>query len=205
MADLDFVNSLYLNVLARDPDTAGATYWLGRISGGTTYDEVRDAFLNSAEAQTFVNPLVRLYEGLFNRAPDAAGLKYWADALRGGTTLNSITDAFLHSSEAQANGFGDGLSNTDFVNKLYLGMGRSQAQIDADTDGFSYWLNALNSSNRSPARPSRKRSWNRPRTCNIRAALSPVGQRCAPPVIPNLPRPRLTLSWLTRISSGDCT
>ncbi len=151
MADLDFVNSLYLNVLARDPDAAGATYWLGRISGGATYDEVRDAFLNSAEAQTFVSPVVRLYEGLFNRAPDAAGLKYWADALRGGTTLNSITDAFLHSSEAQAIGFGDGVSNSDFVNKLYLSMGRSQAQIDADTDGVNYWLNALNSNTLSRA------------------------------------------------------
>ena len=145
MADLDFVNSLYLNVLARDPDAAGATYWLGRISAGATYDEVRDAFLNSAEAQTFVNPVVRLYEGLFNRAPDAAGLKYWADALRGGTTLNSITDAFLHSSEGAANGFGDNTRNAQFVNSLYLSIGRTQAQINADMDGVNYWVNALDS------------------------------------------------------------
>ena len=61
------------------------------------------------------------------------------------TSLNSITDAFLHSSEAQSNGFGDGLSNDDFVNKLYHSMGRSQAQINADTDGVNYWVNALNS------------------------------------------------------------
>ncbi len=145
LADQDFVSGLYLNVLARDPDAGGANYWVKQISGGTTHATVTAAFLNSPEAQTFINPVVRLYEGLLNRAPDVEGLNYWADALRGGASLTSITDAFLHSPEGAANGFGDNAENAQFVNSLYLSMGRSQDQITADVDGVHYWLNALNS------------------------------------------------------------
>jgi hypothetical protein len=148
MADVDFVDSLYRNVLARDPDVDGLNAWVSAIGSGATYDQVRSAFINSAEAQSFVNPVIRLYEGLLGRAPDSAGLKAWTDVLRGGASLTDITDAFLNCDEAVANGFG-GLDNQAFVNKLYLSMGRTQAQIDADVDGVGAWVNALNSMSRA--------------------------------------------------------
>ncbi len=156
MADLNFVNSLYRNVLAREPDADGANYWASQIDGGATHDQVTVAFLNSVEAQTVINPVVRLYEGLLNRAPDVDGLRYWANELRGGKSLNDVTNGFLNSPEGIANGFGDadnvdGVDNATFVNNLYLSMGRDQAQIDADDGGVSYWLNALDTGTMSRA------------------------------------------------------
>ncbi|MGZ9092976.1 MAG: DUF4214 domain-containing protein, partial [Rhodoplanes sp.] len=145
-----FVDSLYRNVLARDPD-AGANAEVAQIASGATHDQVKVAFLNSTETQTVINPVVRLYEGLLNRAPDVDGLKYWADALRGGRSLNDITNDFLNSPEGIAKGFGDDIGNATFVNNLYLSMGRDQAQIDADSDGVSFWLNALNTETMSRA------------------------------------------------------
>ena len=94
MADVNFVNSLYRNVLAREPAPDGANAW---ASYGGTDDQIRAAFINSVEAQTFVKPIIRLYEGLLGRTPDAGGLDAWADALRGGASLTDVTGAFLTS------------------------------------------------------------------------------------------------------------
>jgi Domain of unknown function (DUF4214) len=147
-ADLDFVNSLYSNVLAREPDADGLNAWVNAIGAGATYDQVRSAFINCAEAQSFVNPVIRLYEGILGRAPDSAGLKAWVDVFRGGASLTDITNAFLNCDEAVANGFG-GLDNQAFVNKLYLSMGRTQEQIDADVAGVTGWVSALDTMSRA--------------------------------------------------------
>ena len=143
MADVDFVNSLYRNVLARDPDANDANAWVSWINEGASYDQVTSAFVSSIEVQTFVNPVIRLYEGLLNRAPDAAGLHAWANVLRGGASLTNIVDGFLHSSEAGANGFGYNVNNATFINNLYLSMGRTQAQVNADVAGVNFWRSVL--------------------------------------------------------------
>ncbi len=153
MADVDFVNSLYRNVLAREPD-GDASGWISRINDGATYDQVTAAFISSTEVQTFINPVVRLYEGLLNRPPDAAGLNDWANQLRAGAPLTNIIDGFLNSPEGALNGFSSNpaiVNNETFVNNLYLGMGRTEAQIVADPDGVSYWLNALDTETMSRA------------------------------------------------------
>ena len=120
------------------------------LTAGATHEQVTAAFLDSAEAQTFVNPIVRLYEGLLNRAPDVEGLKAWTDVLRGGVSLTDITNGFLNCDEAVAKGFG-GLDNQAFVNKLYLSKGRTQAQIDADAAGVAGWVSALDTMSMSRA------------------------------------------------------
>lgn len=49
---LDLIHSLYVNVLARDPDAAGADAWMSYSHAGGTDDQIRTAFVGSAETQT---------------------------------------------------------------------------------------------------------------------------------------------------------
>ncbi len=153
MTDLSFVSDLYRNVLFREPDTSGTNFWVNQLTlGGVSRDTVRAAFINSSEADTFVSPIIRLYENILGRAPDAAGLNAWSQALRSGTqTLSQITAGFLNSAEGVAAGWsGAGVTGTAFVTKIYTAMGRSAAQISADT-GAASWAAALNNGTLSPA------------------------------------------------------
>jgi len=153
MTELSFVSDLYRNVLFREPDTAGANYWVNQLTlGGVSRDTVRAAFLNSPEADLYVNPIIRLYENILGRAPDAAGLNAWSQALRAGTqSLAQITAGFLNSTEGQAAGWsGPGVTGQAFITKLYTAMGRTAEQVAADP-GAAAWANALNAGRISPA------------------------------------------------------
>lgn len=152
MTELSFVSNLYRNVLFREPDTAGTNFWVNQLTlGGASRATVTAAFINSAEADTFVNPIIRLYENILGRAPDAAGLYSWSQALRSGQTLQQITAGFLNSAEGAAAGWsGAGVTGNAFITKLYTAMGRTPAQIAADPSVAS-WAQALNSGAISPA------------------------------------------------------
>src|SRR5690349_7084388 len=93
-----FVQDVYTVVLLRPGSDADVNTWAGLITNGLfTRAGVEAAILASAEAQNFVDPIVRLYQGFFDRAPDAAGLQGWIDILRNGTmTLTQIAEGFSH-------------------------------------------------------------------------------------------------------------
>ena len=153
MTEISFVSDLYRNVLFREPDAGGLSHWVNQLTlGGVSRDTVRAAFINSAEVDAFVSPIIRLYENILGRTPDAAGLNAWSHALRSGAqTLEQITAGFLNSPEGQAAGWsGPGVSGQDFVTKLYLAMGRTEAQIASDP-GAGAWAYALNTGKLSPA------------------------------------------------------
>ena len=62
LSDFGFVNALYHNVLGRDADTAGASFWLDQLSHGTTRDMVLVGFAESPEnvAKTGADWLIQI-------------------------------------------------------------------------------------------------------------------------------------------------
>ncbi len=103
--DAGFVDLVYRNVLARDADDAGRTYWLGQIAQGTDRGQVMTAFSESAENQRATYGRVRasmLYVGMLARTPELAGLAYWAGLIDAGTPYADIIAGFLDSAEYQA-------------------------------------------------------------------------------------------------------
>ena len=83
--------------------------------------------------------IYRLYRAAFGRAPDVRGLGYWKNVLD--TTSISIEQValdFLASKESQTI-YGDSLSNTAFVSRLYQNV----LSRTGDPAGVAYWISVL--------------------------------------------------------------
>ncbi len=144
LSDEDFVTSLYLILLERQPDQGGYSYWLSLLQGGhITRDGLFDAFINSAEGQAVIanhqaggDPnlsdeafLNLLYEEILGRPADPGGIAFWLSRMQDPVdpaTRSEVLESFL-------------LSNEDFVTFLYVEL----LQRDPDAGGYSFWLAAL--------------------------------------------------------------
>ena len=98
-----YVRQLYLNLLGREPDTAGWNDWTGRLDRG---EATRGALLAGfSESQEFLaandndTKVVLAYLGLLRRVPDAAGFTNWLAALDGGAGYGALLDAIASSLE----------------------------------------------------------------------------------------------------------
>lgn len=152
--DTGFVSQLYRNVLGREADASGLSYWRGQLATGATRGDVLLGLSESPEnvtrtggavsaglwtPNTATVDVVRYYEAVFGRAPDAAGLTYWIGALQSGVTPEQLGQALTGSAEFSAR-YG-GLSNREFVSQLYQNsLGRA-----GDAGGVDHWTRALDS------------------------------------------------------------
>ncbi len=84
--------------------------------------------------------IFRIYNAAFSRFPDSDGLKYWIYQYKNNIDSHKVvTKSFLQSNEF-INKYGNQLSNTSFVEKLYTNvLGR-----DYDVEGLNYWVGNLN-------------------------------------------------------------
>lgn len=78
--DGGFVDRLYQDLLHRDPDPDGRTYWLDRLATGTVRTVAAASFYRSVESRR--DRVVATYLAVLGRHPDPGGLDHWADALR---------------------------------------------------------------------------------------------------------------------------
>jgi serralysin len=148
-----FVSLLYQNVLGREADSAGLSYWTGALGNGVlTRQQVVLGFSDSAEFKTKTAPaladglwapdpaavdVVRVYMATFDRLPDAGGLVHWTDARRAGLATREMETAFVGSGEFGAK-YG-ATTNAGFVDLLYQNVfGRA-----ADADGLAFWSGGL--------------------------------------------------------------
>ena len=102
--DSGFVNLVYNNVLSRNPDSEGLSYWNGEMSGGMTRGEVMTGFSESTENQNSTLNQIRViafYYGMLKRAPDQGGFDYWVGKLNNGELPNELIDGFIISPEYQ--------------------------------------------------------------------------------------------------------
>jgi peptidoglycan/xylan/chitin deacetylase (PgdA/CDA1 family) len=158
-----FVDALYLGVLGRAGDPAGAAHWTGALdTGALTRGQVLVAFSESAEhvaATGTASPLpplcapfavsdsvYRLYRSAFGRAPDPIGERYWIDAYaRCRLSLPAIATAFVRSPEFAAR-YGS-LGARELVEQLY----RNVLGRPGEPSGIDFWTAALESGRSDPA------------------------------------------------------
>jgi hypothetical protein len=114
-----FVRQLYLDVLAREADSAGAAYYVNALNTcngapaclASTRVAIARGFLESPEKRALyleLYPLSPSYKTLFithcywnflGRQPDPAGLAFWLDALNSTGDYNSVVSGFITSAE----------------------------------------------------------------------------------------------------------
>ena len=133
------ISGYYTRILKRDADTAGLDAWLAAHDSGTSLEAIKSSLINSAEATSVIDPLVRLYQAAFGRVPDQAGIDNWADLVRGGMTLNQVADGFVGSQEFMARyPTASEADRTAFITDLYVQtLGRQP-----DAPGLEGWLNS---------------------------------------------------------------
>ena len=85
----------------------------------------------------------RLYQAAFDRTPDTDGLGYWIRELDAGKgDLAWMANNFIISEEFKSTyGSPETVSDEQFLNLLYQNV----LNRDADGDGFTYWMNELES------------------------------------------------------------
>ncbi len=153
LTDTQYIQRLYTNALNRSPSNTEINDWLVYLGAGNTRAQLMLVFAEAAEHRTLTWPtlsaglwvgdatsesLARLFDTVFNRLPDEAGLITWRNAMAGGTTLLQVATTFLASAEGQA--MYGGLSNAQFVDKLYL----TALNRAGDTGGVAAYLAGLN-------------------------------------------------------------
>ena len=90
--DVSWVDAMYQNLLGRQPDSAGESYWVNRLANGSNRTEVAHGFAASAEREG--QHVTNDYFHYLGRAPDEAGLEYWVNQFTSGAQTNEdlITD-----------------------------------------------------------------------------------------------------------------
>ena len=86
--------------------------------------------------------IFRLYQAAFDRPAEAAGLGYWIWRMDNGASLTEVAHEFMTGQPEFDTLYGANPSDTDFINHLYENV----LHREADSAGFTYWLNVLKNS-----------------------------------------------------------
>ena len=162
MADGDFLEILYNVFFDRASDKTGKDYWLGKMAGGMSKQDVIMGFINSTEwanvCLTYGIPsggtgkpsitiepnekiiafATRLYSTCLGRKPEPAGLKDWSSRLANMQVSGTkAAEGFFFSSEFLGHNF----DNAEFITRLY----RTFMDREPDQGGYDYWMGRLSS------------------------------------------------------------
>jgi hypothetical protein len=144
-----FVAQQYRDLLGRDLDAAGATFWTGRLRTTWSGARVVEGFMNSAEFGEVAAPAVRLHLGLAGGPPiDATEVRAEMADLRQGATLTDLAASML--SQAPYASMTDG----QLVDRIYPNLmgstptstARAEALDVIDADGRAAWFADLSGS-----------------------------------------------------------
>lgn len=130
---VSFVTALYRDVLRRDPDQDGLSFWVRGLQAGARREDVARGFWESPEHRG--QQVDGFYAAYLDRTPASEERAFWVEALRAGLGEAEAARLFLTSPEYLA-ARGD---DAAFLQGLYGDvLGR-----DADADGLAGWLAAL--------------------------------------------------------------
>ena len=102
---LNFVRRMYRQVLDREPDAGGESYWAnGLASGSETGATIAKGFYLGPEYEAMKKSdkafLTDCYHGLLGRNPDESGYRYWLKPLESGRlTRADVLKGFVDSAE----------------------------------------------------------------------------------------------------------
>lgn len=159
-ADADTLR-LYRAFLNRDPDPAGAVYWIGQSRLGADPDDLAYGFAQSDEFRarygTLTNDefLTLLYDNMLGRVPDQAGFDYWLGQMNDGLSQHGVVRWIVANDEFKLrfpfapvppSDPGDAVNCSDFSTQSdaqawhdhYFDLhGGDIANLDGDGDGFA--------------------------------------------------------------------
>jgi hypothetical protein len=92
-----WVAALYQDLLGRQADAQGESYWVGQLQAGTSRTEVSNGFANSSER--LGKQISNDYLDILGRDPDPTGLDYWMAQLTHGATDEDLVAALIASQE----------------------------------------------------------------------------------------------------------
>ncbi len=97
-----FVTRLYREILERDPDADGLSYWVDQVNRSTDRSGITTSFYGSIESRR--KRVIGLYQRFLQRASDEDGLDFWSDRLLGDddlalATFLSGSDEYLQSAQ----------------------------------------------------------------------------------------------------------
>ena len=136
------VQNLYTTILRRDGSDAEVASFVAVIDSGVlTLAQARTSFIDSTEANTYTDAVIRLYQAAFGRQPDTAGLTTQVQALKaavdGGVNIVTAT-ANLAASFAISTEFTNRFGTSTTVDQAYLTalylnvLGRTPAGSEVD-------------------------------------------------------------------------
>jgi uncharacterized protein YkwD len=132
-----WVVGMYHDLLGRDPDPQGLSYWVARLAAGANPADVAYGFAASAEREsTRINGD---YLALLGRPADPQGLSYWLSAFLAGARNEDLVGGFLGSAEYYLNsGKGHG-NKAGWVASAFL----DALHRAASADDLLAWSNVL--------------------------------------------------------------
>jgi uncharacterized protein YkwD len=102
------VRRLYLAFFKREPDSAGSTFWVTKLTAGHPLGGIAGEFVKSAEFRSTYGHLsdaqfvTLVYQNVLGRAPDRAGHDYWIARMAQGMGRGSVMVNFSESAEFKA-------------------------------------------------------------------------------------------------------
>ncbi|HVX11746.1 MAG TPA: TIGR03118 family protein [Pirellulales bacterium] len=95
--DKAWVDAMYEDLLGRDPDPAGESYWVDRLAAGMSRADVAYGFAAGQERESQL--ITADYMHYLDRAPDVQGLDYWLAQFAAGVTNEDVITGFVASDE----------------------------------------------------------------------------------------------------------
>jgi hypothetical protein len=132
----NFIAQAYLDLLHRQVDPAGLTFWTGLVDQGTSRTQVVRDIQTSLEFRT--DEIDNAYQTLLGRSADPAGFNGMLARRAGGATIDQINEVVYGSAEFFQH---SGATNEGFLDNLYLNLlGRA-----IDSGGDAGWNLVLTS------------------------------------------------------------
>ena len=155
-----FVTRLYKLVLQREPDEAGLSDWVNRLTTGqSSAADLICGFYNSDEMNnrglSYDDFVEIAYQGIMYRASDESGKEYWVSRLNTGVSNTYILQGFCNSKEFNSLCTQYGISQgtitctegrdlnygiTGFVSRLYT----KALERGYDVSGLNDWCQRIN-------------------------------------------------------------
>jgi hypothetical protein len=88
---------LYRDLLGRNPDAAGRSFWVASLDSGNLRSAVAQAFLEAVERRSRI--IDSLYLGILGRLADSFGRDFFLNAWDQGTLPDGIVRKLLASDE----------------------------------------------------------------------------------------------------------
>ncbi len=155
----NFVKRLYVNILGRDADPSGLSYWKESLKNGKSAVSVARGFFRSSEFKGMnlsdEEFLRRSYRTFFDREPDKGGENYWLNLIRReGVLREQVFYGFAFSKEFEevCKRYGIVRDLPDdrlraFVERFYNYIFKR----DAGESEIDYWFERLKSYDKTPS------------------------------------------------------